>query len=98
MMERVKFIWSWLWAFLKPFIRTFLTEVGRAVLMSARSAVLVAGSMPEGTSNEKRRKAAFAAIERDMKNIGYDIGFQVTESMINSAIEVALLGVKAESK
>jgi hypothetical protein len=91
-MQKIKFILSWLWKFLKPFITIFLTELGRAVAEAAMTAVTTAANMPDGTSNEKRRKAAYAYTKR----ILLDEGHEARDSMIYAAIEVALQALKTK--
>jgi len=91
-MQKIKFILSWLWTFLSPFIKIFLTELGRAVAEAAIAAVAIAANMPEGTTNEKRRKAAYSYAKRALE----DGGYEARDSMIYAAIEVALQALKTK--
>jgi len=99
MIAKLKFIMSWLWVFLKPVIAMLLTELGKALAQAAANAVRDAAGLPTQVSDLARRKTAFQAVVDDMKAAGYtygEEGAQLTESMINTAIELALQGLKAE--
>jgi hypothetical protein len=84
---RFRFIFSWLWDFLKPTIVLLLTTTGKVLLESASSAVIQAEAMPNVSGPEKHAIAK-GIIERDLKSAGYVIGAQVSISLIHTAIEL----------
>lgn len=94
MFLKIKLIMSKLWVFLKPFVVVFLTAVGQALADAATDAVAKAAGMPEDTTGVRRRATAYASIEEAMKAAGYQLGVDFTESMVNTAIEVAVQGLK----
>lgn len=99
MITKLKFIWSWLWVFLKPVIVFLLTELGKDLAEAAANAVRKAAGLPEHTTNLERHKIAYNAVVRDMKALGHNVGEEgakLTDSMINAAIELALQGLKVE--
>lgn len=91
-MQKIKFFFSWLWTFLKPMIVVFLSELGRAVAEAATAAVIEAANLPEGTTNEARRKTAFSLTSKTLT----DAGLVARDSMINAAIEAALQALKTK--
>lgn len=98
-MLKLKFLWSWLWAFLKPVIALMLSELGRALAQAAANAVREAAGLPAQVTDLERRKIAYNNVVNNMKKAGYvygEEGAKLTESMINTAIELALQGLKAE--
>lgn len=91
-MEKFKFVLSDLWEWLKPVIIFLLTEAGKALILSASTAVaLVESNMADKSSSEKR-DAAFRMIESDMKSKGYELGIK----FINMALEAAVVKLSAE--
>ena len=96
-MLKFKFLWSWVWAFLKPIIALLLSELGRALADAARAAVLSTEKLPPSVSNDQRRKVAYDLVVKDMENIGHTVGTKITVSMIYAAIELALQAIKAEA-
>lgn len=82
-----------MWIFLKPFITMFLSKAGTALAGAALAAVQ-AVAISGVTGDKERRDTAFAMIEQDLRNRGIQIGVEVTTSMINAAIEVAVQNMK----
>lgn len=81
-----------LWDWLKPVIIFLLSEAGKALIVSAGTAIkLVATNMPDSTDAEKR-DAAFKMIEADMKSKGFELGAR----FVNMAIENAVVKLQAE--
>ncbi len=91
MWEKVKFIMSQLWEFLKPFIKILMSEFGQALADAAMKAVLFASS--QDMSNSDKRDTAFKMIMEDLKTKG----ISVSSSVIYTAIEVAVQKLKAET-
>lgn len=99
MITKLKFIWSWVWPLLRPIVIFFLSELGKDLAAAAAAGVRKAAGLPEGTTNLERHKVAYNIVVRDMKAVGQTLGedgAKLTESMINTAIEVALQNLKHE--
>lgn len=90
MIDKIKFIASGLWDFLAPFIRILLSQFGRILAEAAMEAVrLMAES---GMSGAEKREQAFKIIEQTIKAKG----MQASATVINMAIEAAVLKLKDE--
>jgi hypothetical protein len=96
MWERIKIVTSSIWAFVLPFLRQLLTQAGPVLMTSAMTAVKLIADNGLGSSGEQKRDMAFRAIAADLQAKGIEIGVQVTTSMINAAIEVAVQKLKAD--
>lgn len=90
-MERLRFIMSQIWDFLRPFILQMMSQAGQVLAQSAMAAVAaVAVSMQEADGEAKRRQA-FDLIQADLTKAG----IQIAASTINAAIEAAVVKMKA---
>ena len=90
--ERLKFVASGVFDFLLPFIKQLITDEGKMLIQVTIQAVTTAATtMPNATGAEKR-DAVFAMIVTKMASSGY----QIATSVINSAIETAVLKIKAD--
>jgi hypothetical protein len=94
-MNRLKLVFSWIWDFLKPFVAVLASAIGPVLAATAESAVK---AVAEGalTGDKERRDAAFDLAVANLKTQGYQIGAQVTVSMVNTAIELAVQKLKAK--
>lgn len=90
-MVKFKFMMSSIWAFLLPFVQILLTKGGIILASVAMEAVaLVAESMKDAEGTEKK-DVAFEIIKEKLKDQGIDLA----SSVINAAIEAAVLKLKA---
>lgn len=85
MLDKLKFLISGAWEFLKPIIILFATETGKQLAAIAIAAVKSAAAQSNLSGREKR-DYAFQQIKSDMPKLG--------ESAINLAIEVAVQRMK----
>lgn len=89
MWEKIKIMSSNVWSFVLPFVRQMLKDSGPILMDIAMAAVLQVAS---GTSNLEKRQKAFEIIKTELMKKGIVFG----ESMINAAIEIAV--VKSKEK
>jgi hypothetical protein len=94
MFEKLRLITSSTWSFLRPLIVIFLSKVGPVLAKAASAAV--AAQAQRAASGYEKRAGAFNQIESSLVSQGIAVGTDVTASMINAAIEVAVLKLKAE--
>lgn len=95
---KIKLVLSKIWDFLEPFIKIFLSSTGQILGGVALQVVADIAKDTSIVTDEDKRKAAFDKIVVDLKGKGIELGLQVTTSMINSAIEVAVQKLKNENK
>lgn len=96
MWEKVKIIMSNIWVFVLPFLRQLMKQAGPVLASAALAAVQATASSLKAASGTEKRQAAFDAIVADLSSQGLQIGIDVSTSMINAAIEVALQKIKVE--
>ncbi len=90
MFENFKLFMSKSWTILRPFILMFVKRAAFILLMSATEAVLtINNDMPDASGKQKRR-AAFDLIKTDLSSRQIEI----STSLINSAIEIAVQNAK----
>jgi hypothetical protein len=91
----IKLFFSKIWDFVKPFILILLSKSGTALATAAIKAVTItAQNLSIKDSNEKRENA-FRIIVDDLKKQGIQLGEEITSSMINTAIELAVQKIKS---
>lgn len=96
MWEKIKILTSSIWAFILPFVRQLMSAVGPILAQAAIAAVTNAATNA-GASNAEKRDAAFNDIVTSLEAQGIKLGVDITTSLINAAIEVALQKLKAGS-
>ncbi|MDD2367354.1 MAG: phage holin, LLH family [Desulfuromonadaceae bacterium] len=96
MWETIKIISSSVWRFALPFLRRLLTGSGTILLTSALSAVKMIADSGIGSSGAEKRELAYHVIAEDLKGKGITLGVEVSTSMINAAIELAVQKLKAD--
>lgn len=90
-MVKFKFMMSSIWLFLLPFVQILLTKGGLILATVAMQAVqIVAESMKDEDGTDKK-EAAFDIIKKELTEQGIDLA----SSVINAAIEAAVLKLKA---
>lgn len=94
MTEKLKFIFSELWEFLKPIIKILMSEAGKALAEAAQVAVKTVAENLSGKGNGEKQQTAFRLIESTLKQKGIELG----ASAINMAIELAVQKMKENSK
>jgi hypothetical protein len=75
----------------------FSNKVGEVLAQSAIQAVTVVAETAAQAGGAEKRGVAFGLIVNDLEKKGIEIGADVTTSMINAAIEVAVQKVKVEA-
>jgi LL-H family phage holin len=89
-MDKVKFVLSGVYEFLKPFIMQLLSEGGKILIIAAKEAVSAVATDMKDSPGEEKRKAAFAIIQKHLSTAGVTMATAV----INSAIEAAVVRLK----
>lgn len=92
MIERIKFLASGMWDFLRPLIRVFLSSIGPILAQAASAAVQVEAA--KAISSAEKKDSAYSAIVVDLEKQGFKYGADFTASMVNAAIEAAVQGLK----
>jgi hypothetical protein len=93
--ERIKLVFSGMWGFIGPFVKMFLSKAGPVLAAAALAAVKATAEHMTKSSGAEKRDAAYDAIVTDLRKQGINIGVDVTTSMINAAIEVAVQKLKS---
>jgi len=91
-LDKVKFMLSEVFEFLRPFIVILLTEGGRILMKAAQEAVTTVALNMDGSTGAEKRDAAFGIIQQHLTTAGVPM----TTAVINSAIEAAVVRLKAE--
>lgn len=91
MWEKVKFLASSMWTFLRPLIRVFLASIGPLLATAAQSAVAAAAA--KAISSTEKRDFAFKEIVLQLERQGFKQGEDFTGRMVNAAIEAAVAGL-----
>lgn len=94
MWEKVKIINSSIFAFVLPFLRLMLSQAGPILAAAATQAVTAVASHAMSATNEEKRNLAFESIARDLERQGIKVGVDVGVSMINAALELAVVKLK----
>ena len=95
-MEKIKLFFSNIWDFIRPFVIILLSKSGTILASAAISAVTATAQCATGATDEEKRNAAFKLIVEDLKKQGVQVGVEITTSMINAAIELAVQKKKSE--
>lgn len=95
-MDRIKVIFTWVWAFIKPFVKQLMSKVGPILAQAALAAVKATAANMAGASNDQKRDAAYALIVSELKTQGINVGVDVGVSMVNAALEMAVQQLKAK--
>ena len=96
MWEKLKFLASGMWDFLRPLIRIFLSAMGPVLASAAKTAVQVAAA--KAISNTEKKNTAYKDILVALETQGFQMGADFTESTINAAIEAAVQGVEDKKR
>ena len=83
---------SGLWVFFAPFIRMFMTDAGKLLLMIAKDVVFAVAMDMKDAEGSDKQKVAYALIKRRLIEEGVDM----TTSAINKAIEAAHARLESE--
>ena len=94
-MDRFKVIFTWVWAFIKPFVKQLMSKAGPILAQAALAAVKATAQNMTGATNAEKRDAAYGLIVSDLKTQGIAVGIDVGTSMVNAAIELAVQKMKA---
>lgn len=89
-MEKIRFLMSGVWEFLRPFAYQLMTQGGRILAQAAMTAVTAVAVSMQDQDGAAKRKAAFEMIQADLAKQGVSLA----ASLINAAIEAAVLKMK----
>jgi hypothetical protein len=92
MWEKIKFMASGMWDFLRPLIRVFLSAIGPVLAQAASTAVQVAAT--KAITSAEKKDNAYSAIVVELEKQGFRYGADFSASMVNAAIEAAVQGLK----
>jgi CTP synthase (UTP-ammonia lyase) len=90
MLDSIKFFFSWLWDFIHPFISQMLSQIGPILAKAAMDAVIATEQNMTGATGADKRNDAYNAILASLESQGLKIGIDVSVSLINSALEMAV--------
>jgi len=88
MFEKMSFIMSKMWEFLRPFIRILMSQAGQVLAEAAMAAVAVMADQTIPSS--EKREEAFKIIVEDLRKKG----IVLSSSIIYAAIEAAVQKLK----
>lgn len=94
MWEKVKMMSSGIWSFVLPFLRSMMTKAGPILAAAALNAVSVVATNA-GASGSEKRAVALDLIGQELKSQGIRIGVDISSSLVNAALEMALQKLKA---
>lgn len=95
-MDRFKVIFTWVWAFIKPFVKQLMSKAGPILAQAALAAVKATATNMAGASNDQKRDAAYSLIVSELKTQGINVGVDIGVSMVNAALEMAVQQLKAK--
>ena len=90
-MEKIKFIMSGLWTFLRPFIFQLMTQGGQLLAQVAMEAVTEVEQSMRSADGAQKRAQAFDSIQSELKRSGV----KIAASVVNAAIEAAVVAIKS---
>lgn len=90
MFDKIKIFMSSIWIYLKPLFLQFLSKAGQMVLDIAIDTVKDLAA--EDLTSSKKREVAFDKIKEKLK----EEGIEARDSLINSAIEIAVQYIKPQ--
>jgi hypothetical protein len=93
MWEKIKIMSSGVWLFVLPFLRSMMKQAGPILAAAALSAVKAAATNT-GASGTEKRAAALDSIGKELQSQGIKIGVDVSTSLINAALEMAVQKLK----
>jgi len=91
MWDKMKLMFSAIWALVLPLLKTFSSKVGKIVLQEAITVCGQIATTMLAANGPDKKKAAFKIIVADLKSKGIQ---QVEDSLINAAIETAVQYLK----
>lgn len=94
MFEKLKIMMSSVWTFVLPFFKMMMSQAGPILAQAALAAVQAVAANASGATDAQKRDMAFKEIVRDLEKQGIRIGVEVSTSLINAAIETAVIKLK----
>jgi hypothetical protein len=94
MWDKIKVIMSSVWEFILPFAKQLMSKGGTLLAAAALEAVKTVANNGVGKSGAEKRDMAFNSIVENLKKEGLAVGTDISTSLVNAAIEVALQRVK----
>jgi hypothetical protein len=95
--EKIKFLFSSLFAFLLPTIQAAMTAVGQVATASAQAAVVRAEETYGPGHGQEKFKMAYSMVKTDVENAGWTIGVNVGIDLINRTLELAVANLNANT-
>jgi len=89
-MDKIKFIFSGVFEFLKPFIKILLTQSGVILMKATQETVQAIATNMQDKEGHEKREVAFNLISNRLQ----ESGIELASVVINSAIEAAVLKLK----
>ena len=89
MFSAIKIFMSSIWVYLKPLVLQFMNKTGQLALNIAID--VVKDLSAEDLTSSEKREVAFGKIKGKLK----DQGIEARDSIINSAIEIAVQNIKS---
>lgn len=93
MWEKLKIMSSGIWFFVLPFLRSMMKQTGSILAAAALSAVKAVATNT-GASGAEKRSAALDMIGQELTAQGIKIGVDVSTSLVNAALEMAVQKLK----
>lgn len=93
MWEKIKIMSSGIWFFVLPFLRSMMKQAGPILAAAALNAVKAVASNT-GASGAEKRATALDMIGQELQTAGIKIGVDVSTSLVNAALEMAVQKLK----
>lgn len=93
MKEKIKFLLSGVWEFLRPLVAIFMTQAGRILADEALKVVAAVAASMGSADGDAKRQAAFDQLGENLKGRGIELG----ASTLYLAIETAYQKFKADT-
>jgi hypothetical protein len=84
MLEKMKFVMSGVWGFLRPLIVVLLSNIGPLLIESAQAAVIAAEG--ENLTGDERKKLATKAVQQVLAQKGFEVGKEVISIVLKLAV------------
>lgn len=91
-MDKIKFLFSGVFEFLKPFIKILLTQGGIILMTAAQETVAAIATNIQDRPGPEKKAVAFDIIETRLRAAG----ITMATTVINGAIEAAVLKLKSK--
>jgi hypothetical protein len=86
-MDKIKFLFSGVFEFLRPLIMELCTEGGKILIQAAKETVLIVEADMLGVPGTEKKKVAMQKIEHDLKMAGVRMTARVISTTIDAAVQ-----------